>query len=172
MGKMVFTPCTGAVEVNRKGCTDSDFLTIKINDDIFTSEFILQGVTLELAGNYQFLHTVNDFVYFYSFGDRVGTLTVMGVGFLQTCSSGGDGTFVSVPKSGANIFYAYEYYNKNKSVARRGKTLKIVLTPPSGNPVKLHGFLTGMKTEVNQSDSGPVGYWTFRFEVLPQKEQQ
>lgn len=161
MANMVFTPCTGAVEVTRKGCTDADFLTITIEGKKFTNEFILQGVTLEMSGNYQFLHTVNDFVYFYSFGDRVGMLTVTGIGFLKTC----DGA-----KEGANIFHVYKYYNENKAVAREGKALNVVLTAPSGPPIKLHGFLTGMKIDVNQSDTGPVGYWTLRLEVLPQKE--
>lgn len=163
MAKMVFTPCTGAVEVTRQGCTDADFLTIKINGESFTSEFVLQGITLELSGNYQFLHTVNDFVYFYAFGDRVGMLTVTGIGFLKTC----DGA-----KNGSKIFEVYKYYNKNKTVARGGKALKIVLTAPSGDPIKLHGFLTGMKIDINQSETGPIGYWTLRLEVLPQKEQQ
>ena len=171
MANMVFTPCTGAVEVARKGCTDADFLTITIDGNKFTNEFILQGVTLEMSGNYQFLHTVNDFVYFYSFGDRVGMLTVTGIGFLNTCNRAGDGTFVSTQKEGANIFQIYKYYNDNKAVAREGKALNIVLTAPSGPPVKLHGFLTGMKIDVNQSDTGPIGYWTLRLEVLPQKEQ-
>lgn len=163
MGKLVFTPCTGAVEVKRQNCKDEEFLTIKIDGKSFTNEFVLQGVTLEMSGNYQFLHTVNDFVYFYSFGDRVGLLTVTGVGFLRMC----DGA-----KEGAKIFHVYKYYNEKKAVARGGKALKIVLTAPSGDPIKLHGFLTGMKLEVNQSDTGPIGYWTLRFEVLPQKEQQ
>lgn len=163
MGKMVFTPCTGAVEVTRQECKDSDFLIITIDGKSFTNEFVLQGVTLEMSGNYQFLHTVNDFVYFYSFGDRVGMLTVNGIGFLKTC----DGA-----KEGAKIFQVYKYYNENKAVERGGKALKIVLTAPSGDPIRLHGFLTGMKLDVNQSDTGPIGYWTLRFEVLPQKEQQ
>lgn len=157
---MVFTPCTGAVEVSRRGCTDNDFLQIRIDGSSFTSEFIVQGVTLEMSGNYQFLHTVNDFVYFYAFGDRVGMLTVTGIGFLKTCPGA---------KGGATIFSIYNYYNSKKSAARQHKSLDVVLTPPSGGPIKLHGFLTGVKIDVQQSETGPVGYWTLRMEVLPQK---
>lgn len=159
--KMVFTPCTGAVEVTRIGCTDADFLIITIEGKTFTSEFVLQGITLEMSGNYQFLHTVNDFVYFYSFGDRVGNLTVTGIGFLKTCEGA---------KTGSAIFNVYKYYNENKTVARSGRALNIVLSAPAGPPIKLHGFLTGMKLDVNQSETGPIGYWTLRFEVMPQKE--
>lgn len=157
---MVFAPCTGAVQVVRQGCSANDFLIVRIDGDNFTDQFILQGVTLELSGNYQFLHTVNDFVYFYAFGDRVGMLTLTGIGFLKTCDAA---------KEGAKIFQIYTYYNQKKTAARGGKALDVILTPPTGEPVKLHGFLTGVKIDVTQSDTGPVGYWTLRMEVLPQR---
>lgn len=157
---MAFTPCTGAVAVLRQECTLNDFLTIAIDGSIFSDQYVVTGVSLEVSGNYQFLHTVNDFVYFYAFGDRVGLLTVTGVGFIKTC----DGA-----KEGAKIFSIYDYYNKNKTAARGGKALNVVLTPPSGTPVTLHGFLTGVKVDFNQSEMGPIGYWTMRMEVLPKK---
>lgn len=157
---MVFTPCTGAVEVSRKECSQNDFLVVALDYQLFTNEFIVTGVTLELSGNYQFLHTVNDFVYFYAFGDRVGLLTLTGVGFLKTCPGA---------KEGANIFAIYDYYNKHKTAARGGKSLDIVLLTPTGKAIELHGFLTGVKIDLNQSDTGPVGYWTLRMEVLPRK---
>jgi hypothetical protein len=157
---MVFTPCTGAVQLNRKECSANDFLIVRIDGTNFTDQFILQGVTLEMSGNYQFLHTVNDFVYFYAFGDRIGLLTLTGIGFLKTCDDA---------KEGAKIFQIYNYYNSKKSAAKGGKSLDVVLMPPAGGPIKLHGFLTGMKVDVTQSDTGPVGYWTLRLEVLPQK---
>lgn len=158
---MVFTPCTGAVEVSRKECTPSDFLMVVIDGSYFTNEYVVTGVTMELSGNYQFLHTVNDFVYFYAFGDRVGLLTITGVGFLKMCPGA---------KEGAKIFEIYDYYNKNKTAAKDGKSLEVILTPPEGKPIELHGFLTGVKVDVNQSDTGPIGYWTLRMEVLPKKE--
>ncbi|NDD53048.1 hypothetical protein EBZ39_04075 [bacterium] len=166
MANMAFAPCTGAVEVTRFGCSQEDFLVIKVGGKNFSTEFIVMGVTLEMAGNYQFLHTVNDFVYFYAFGDRVGSLTVTGIGFLKMCSD-------IVPfkaKEGAKIFEVYKYYNENRSAAKKGEALDIVLTAPSGDPIRLHGFLTGIKIDNAQSDTGPIGHWTMRFEVLPQKQ--
>jgi hypothetical protein len=158
---MVFTPCTGAVEVSRRECSASDFLMVIIDGLTFTNEYILTGTSLELSGNYQFLHTVNDFVYFYAFGDRVGLLTLTGVGFLKTCPGA---------KDGSKVFAIYDYYNKNKTAAKEGKALEVILVPPDGDAIELHGFLTGVKVDLNQSDTGPVGYWTLRMEVLPKKE--
>lgn len=159
---MVFTPCTGAVEVSRRECAQSDFLAMHIGAGPFTTEFIVTGVSLELSGNYQFLHTVNDFVYFYAFGDRVGLLTVNGVGFLKTCPA--------TLKEGARIFKIYDFYNENKTAAKGGKALDVILMPPDGPHVELHGFLTGVKIDINQSETGPIGYWTLRIEVLPKKK--
>lgn len=167
MANMIFAPCTGAVEMTRLGCTDADFLTIKIDGEKFSGDYIVQGVTLELSGNYQFLHTVNDFVYFYAFGDRVGMLTVNGIGFLKVCS-GKDGT--GKGSDGASIAAIYKFYNDKKTAAKGGKALDIVLAPPTGNPIQLHGFLTGIKLDVTQGEQGPVGYWTLRLEVLPKKD--
>jgi hypothetical protein len=158
---LVFSPCTGAAEVVRAGCTENDFLLVSIDSDSFTQEFILTGTQLEMSGNYQFLHTVNDFVYFYAFGDRVGLLTLTGVSFLNTCDA--------VEKDGAKLFRIYDWYHENKSAARGGKSLDVVLTPPKGDPVRLHGFLTGVKLDLQQGNTGPIGYWTLRMEVLPQK---
>lgn len=169
MSGLAFAPCTGAVEVSRMGCSENDFLTIKIGAGTnFTSEFILQGVSLELSGNYQFLHTVDDFVYFYAFGDRVGSLTVRGIGFLRICPPA---RLQDTTKKGAAILELYDYYNNNKAIARRGMALDIVLTAPSGHSIQLYGFLTGMRMDINQEDSGPIGSWILRFDVLPKKSE-
>lgn len=159
MSSLVFTPCTGGVEIFRPHCSQSDFLLINIDGLNFTGTYIVNGVTLELSGNYQFLHTVNDFVYFYAFGDRVGLLTVNGIGFIKTC----DGT-----TGKTHIFDIYDYYFKHRTSVRGGESMDITLAS-QGRSISLHGFLTGMKLDVNESDMGPIGYWTLRFEVLPQK---
>lgn len=159
---LVFAPCTGAAEVVRAGCSPDDFLTVRFDDDTFTEEFILTGVQLEFSGNYQFLHTVNDFVYFYSFGDRVGLLTLSGVSFLNTCDA--------VEKDGAKLFRIYDWYQENKAVKREGNALIVILTPPSGETVELYGFVTGVKIDLQQGNTGPIGYWTVRVEVLPRQK--
>ena len=159
MANLVFTPCTGAVAVSRLQCSQSDFLNLKIDGTNFSGNYVLTGVTLEMSGNYQFLHTVNDFVYFYAFGDRVGLLTANGVGFIKTCP----GT-----SQNAQILSVYEYYMNNRTAARGKKSLLITLST-SQKSVTLYGFLTGVKLDVNDSNFGPIGYWSMRFEVLPQK---
>ena len=151
---VVFTPCNGAVEIARPNCTQLDVLTIDIDGPVTA---IVTGMTLEMSGNYQFLHTLNDFVYFYSFGDRVGTLNLTGIGFIRTCANSSKGSVIKM----------YDYYME-KRAAKQQEALNIVLTGDSQS-IKLWGFLTGMRLDITDSQMGAIGYWSLRFEVLPQK---
>jgi hypothetical protein len=155
MGNVVFTPCSGAVEIARPNCPATQVLTIDIDGPVTA---IVTGMTLEMSGNYQFLHTLNDLVYFYSFGDRVGTLTLTGLGFMAACPGSAKGSVMKM----------YDYYMEKRASKSDGIALNIVLTADSKS-IKLWGFLTGMRLDISDSQMGTVGYWSMRFEVLPQK---
>jgi hypothetical protein len=153
---IVFTPCAGAVAIVREGCDETDHMLVTIGDN-FNS--IITSLSLELSGNYQFLHTLNDFIYVYSFGDRIGVLNVSGVGFTNSCGGSGD--------KGA-IMGAYEYYKKER-IAVSERALKIVLEDSKAKGTFL-GFLTGMRVDVTaDTPVGPLGYWSMRFELLPEE---
>jgi hypothetical protein len=155
---LALSPYYGAVVV--PSVTAEAIMTLQIDNS--TIDAIVTGMTLEMSGNYQFLHTLNDLVYFYSFGDRVGSLVVTGVGFIGKCGDGID----------LGILKVYEYYTQNRATQGNGKALKIVITVPNngaGQTAKFFGFLTGMRMDVADSQMGFLGYWTLRFEVLPQK---
>jgi len=159
---LAFTPCTGAVTIARPGCTSADVFAIKV-DGVELSA-IITGMTLEMSGNYQFLHTVNDFIYFYSFGDRVGQLSVSGIGFVRPC----DGGLVRGDGSKGPIMTLYDYYMTNRASKRGGRALSVTIG--SETDIKtFHGFLTGMRLDVNDGSLGTIGYWTLRFDVIPQR---
>jgi hypothetical protein len=155
----IFSPCAGAVVVPNVECKDTYLLTISVGSTSPISA-IVTGMTLEMSGNYQFLHTLNDLVYFYSFGDRVGTLVLTGIGFVKPCNGGATGAILDI----------YDYYMQRRAVKSEGQAMRIVLSAPDNKDVRLWGFLTGMRIDVNDSQMGVIGYWTMRFEVLPQKE--
>jgi hypothetical protein len=154
---LAFTPCTGAVSVAREGCTNADVFAIRVNGSEINA--IITGMSLEMSGNYQFLHTVNDFIYFYSFGDRVGQLTINGIGFVSPCKGEEKGPIMTL----------YDYYMTNRASKRRGKAMPVTLADGSGHVKTFHGFLTGMRLDVNDGALGTVGYWTLRFDVIPQR---
>lgn len=157
MGSL-FSPCYGAVEVKRPDCAATDVLSVEVGGSKLNA--IITGFTLELSGNYQFLHTLQDLVYFHAFGDRVGTLNVTGLGFVKSCAN--------IKDKGA-ILNLYKYYNDNK-VTKSGNTPKLItISGGDSESITLWGFLTGVRIDVSDSQMGPVGYWSLRFEVLPQK---
>ena len=153
---LIFTPCSGAVVIERPTCSSTDVFAIKIDNKEINA--VITGMSLEMSGNYQFLHTVNDFIYFYAFGDRVGQLSISGLGFVKPCGDGSRGPILSL----------YDYYMTNRASKRGGKAFPITLADSSG-PRTLHGFLTGVRLDVNDGTIGTVGYWTLRFDVIPQR---
>lgn len=150
---IVFTPCSGAVALSREGCDEADHMIITV-DGGFNS--IITSLSLELSGNYQFLHTLNDFIYVYSFGERIGVLNLNGVGFTKPCADKGA------------IMDAYTYYKRNR-ISQSAKALEIVVEDSKAKGTFL-GFLTGMRIDVTSDTAvGPLGYWSMRFELLPEE---
>lgn len=147
----VFSPCTGAV-AKIPGCSGDAIFKV----DIFGGELTLpiSGFALELNGNYQFLHTVNDFIYVYAFGDRIGELTVSGFGFSQTCANA----------SSAKICNLFDFYTQNR-IKEKGDLSVHIGECPDAN---FWAFLTGMRVEVQDPQTG-IAQWSLRFNVLPKK---
>lgn len=155
----VFTPCTGVVGIVRDGCDPEDNFFVSVSGasgDLIDSA-IVTNMSLELSGNYQFLHTLNDFIYAYSFGDRIGSLNIGGVGFAKPCNG-----------AKGSLLKAYEWYKANR-ISRATQIMTIVLRDSASSGTFL-GFLTGMKLDASSGDDaiGAVGHWSMRFEILPE----
>lgn len=147
----VFSPCVGAV-AKIPGCDGDAIFKVDIKGASLTMP--ISGFALELNGNYQFLHTVNDFIYVYAFGDRIGELTVSGFGFSQTCGNA----------SSAKIDNLFTFYNDNRISKKSNLTVQL---GEGGNAI-FWAFLTGMRVEVQDPQTG-VAQWSLRFNVLPKK---
>jgi len=147
----VFSPCVGAV-AKIPGCSGDAVFKIEIFGGSLTMP--ISGFALELNGNYQFLHTVNDFIYVYAFGDRIGELTVSGFGFSQTCGNA----------SSAKICNLFDFYTQNR-IGRKGDLSVHIGECPDAN---FWAFLTGMRVEV-QDPQTAIAQWSLRFNVLPKK---
>lgn len=166
--RMVFTPCFGVVEVATTSCSTTEdalrFFTLRVDNDVLPG--IAQDIDIELSGNYQSQHTVNKFVYFYAFGDRISAFNISGVGFVKACANN------AVKGS---LMRLYDYYNANRASKKNGKSALLTISTNDGttsNTKTFRGFLTGMKMSIKASEAlGTVGYWTLRFEVLPDLTQ-
>lgn len=117
---------------------------------------IVTHAQMEQAGNYQFLHTVQDFIYVYIFGDRIGTLTVSGVAFLAKCSGAGVG-----------IEEVIQYYNNNR-LAIAGGPVRVGF-----GSIPFEAFLTAASFNVRDTGlNGSLGFFTFQFHTFPDERAQ
>lgn len=169
----IFTPSDGGVLAVRQtgGAVSADsFVTIDDSDGAITLP--VTGFDLELSTSHQFLHTLDKFIYVYSFGDRIGTYTVSGLGF-SDCNNAG---LVLATPSGGQVGGSpdenhpkgiYAYYIKNRlgtgTGGSGGKLEPTKIRMPGGRI--LLGFLTGFKTSV-PNPAHPIVQWALRYNVI------
>ena len=184
MSSSVFAQCDGIIARLPTTCFD-DATLFRISFDNEQIYLPVTGFALEMGGNYQFLHTVSDFVYFYSFGDRISELNVTGMAFIRRACNTGVGfdvpiinginltnpndprwittsnNFFGLGQEKNNICDLYDYYMRNRASAKP-KAIRVTF----GNCASFWGFLTGMRIEIARPDV-PVAQWVLRLNVLP-----
>jgi hypothetical protein len=150
------TPCSGAVQIARTcDLIRTEFLIISVDGGGIAFDGIVTGMSLSLAANYQFMHSLDDFIYVYAFGDRIGDLSFNGVGFVNAC--GGDTVRMG-------ILRLYEFYKTNSASEGGVKILNITLTSGSTS-ISLRGVLTAVRIDVVE-ENGIMGYWSANFKVI------
>lgn len=149
---VVMSPCAGAIQIARTcDIVRPEFLIMSIGDNF---DAIVTGMSLNLAANYQFMHSLDDFIYVYAFGERIGDLSLNGIGFVNACGQGSDRM---------NIMRLYEYYNTNVST---GIVRPVDITLTSGaKSANLRGVLTAVRIDVVE-ENGIMGHWSLNFKVI------
>jgi hypothetical protein len=141
------------------GCTQNNINIIEIKDETGITMAPITGFRLELASNHQFLHTLSNFIYVFSFGDRVGELTISGV-VVTGCSASNDAG--SAPNAtDSSMAKLYDRYLKKRLAANLTPSLITI----GNSPVSLLGFLTGMSMEI-PNPALPIAQWSFRYNVI------
>lgn len=163
---VIMTPCAGAVQVARTCGGGGEFLTITVSaaggDGAQAFDGIVTGMSLNLAGNYQFMHTLKDLIYVYAFGDRIGDLTISGLGFLNPCAAPG----ADVPAR-MRLFNQYNYFdrlNKKEGVAAP-LDITITASGQQNQSINLSGVLIAARIDVVE-ENGIMGYWSLNFKVV------
>lgn len=146
----IFSPCTGAI-AKVPGCEGDAAFAISFGGGAKITA-PMTGFVLEQNGNYQFLHTVNDFIYVYAFGDRVGELLISGMGFVKACPGADSAKLCSV----------FEFYQTNK-ISKKGD---LTVTLGDCPDATFFAFLTGMRLEL-QDPTTQIGQWSLRFSIVP-----
>lgn len=118
-----------------------------------TQKCIVTQAAIEQQGIYQFLHTFDDFIYVYTFGDRISELQISGVAFLGTCDD-------KSPNSGSGIESILDYYQKNR-IAVRNSNVRALFGRKA-----FTGFLTGSRVELSRPEMA-MGQFFLRLHVIP-----
>jgi len=100
-------------------------------------------------GNFQFLHTINDTIFVYVFGDRISELLVAGAAFGEPC----EGT--------SGIAEIVKLYTQDR-IAVKARPLIVTL----GSASTFNSFLTGVNVEITDPET-QIGQFSFRFHCFP-----
>jgi hypothetical protein len=113
------------------------------------SGVIFTELAIQRHGSFQFMHTLRDLVYVYSFGERVGQIRASGMAFARMCS-GIEG-----------LSTVMDYYENNR-LERRADPISIVV----GTTSRFRGFLTELNTDIARPEAR-LAQFGMQFHALP-----
>lgn len=163
-------PLQGAVTIARPQgfFATKDYLTITVDGSEVPA--IVTQIAIQSQSNYQFLHSLENLIYVYSFGDRIGETTLAGIGFVRPC--GGAGGLLGTGIGGNNlermdILNIPKHYQKYKGGANAGRQIKIVDVVISNwrTTVELRGVCTSMRVDMLSENAG-ICTWSIGFKTL------
>lgn len=160
----IFTPCEGGVLKVENTCANSPSApVIKVSNmgipSTVAGTVAYTGFMLQLHTNHQFLHALDEFIYVFPFGDRVGELTLTGLSFLGSGDCAGE-------NGAAGMCGIYDYYMSNRLTPTTGKPPTLITIGGCSPP--LLGFLTGLRMETVRPEL-PIVQWVLRFNVILKK---
>ena len=119
--------------------------------------FIVTEVGIRQGVNAQFLHTLDDAIYIYIFGDRIGDIIISGIAFIEVCGTGA---------SGSGVKNVMTYYADNKASQRSGPVL---VKFGDGEPFK--SYLLESSVNLLKPEMGAAQF-TFNFKLMPQRSRK
>lgn len=125
-----------------------------------THKGIITSVGIQQGGNYQFLHTLRNFVYVYVFGERIAELVIGGAMFLNPC----DGE--AQDARGSGFEKVYEFYERHR-ISRNPNPLQITIGAGVGM-LSLKSFLVGVAIQAADPAS-MIGSFSFKLNYLPEQ---
>jgi hypothetical protein len=128
--------------------------------DAQVSRSIITQLSLRRNENVQFVHSLQDLIYAYSFGERIGGITVAGIAFAGMCN--GD-----TAKTG--IEYVNDWYEKNR-IGNAAGPLRILIGGAGGSGL-FKGALTDLELDIVKPDFRLTNFG-FQFRTLPQRRQR
>ena len=151
----IFTSVPGRVAVLDGAA--AQLMTISIDGNIpKNTRAIITAFRTSMAGKQQFLHTLNQDIWVYSFGEAIGNLTISGVCFASGCTPGGLG-------EASGIEEILEFYRLNK-FSTTGDS--VILQIGTGSAGRFKGFLTSCQVGVDAPEH-QLGSFALGFQTVP-----
>lgn len=104
------------------------------------NSIVLTSVGFSLDANVQFMHSLRNVVYVYSFGERMGVIEINGIIFYRPCGG------VTAGMGGALGFY------RANSVAAKSSPVSITIANAS-----FRGFVRGIRSTFSDPEKGIIG---------------
>ena len=121
-----------------------------------TFKAIVTGVSFQQQSGFQILHTLNQFLYIYSFGERAADLVINGLTFMSTCTANG-----GAAQNLTGFEHVVNFYNTNR-LSTTGQPVSIVI----GTKIALSGILVGQKSDMMDPNMG-IGSFSLMFKCPP-----
>lgn len=166
----IFNQCDGVGVLRVNDCAPATTATITpaISVDNFSAAGLavpITGFTLDLGTNHQFLHTLDQFIYLYAFGDRIGELVLSGIAFAGTCAKDMGGNRIEKELAPNNVL---SYYAQNSVSRADGPEPTFITIGDAGNVIL--GFLTGVRLDM-PNPTMPIVQWALRYSVVLDKDK-
>ena len=126
---------------------------------------IVTHVGISAGGNYQFLHTLKEYIYVYVFGERIGDVAISGLLFSEACTASAGVSSALAPVNAAEpsgIEQLCDFYNRNR-IAVRGQPMRIIIG--TSGFASFQAFLVGHKSEISDPQQ-QLGQFTLFFKNL------
>ena len=112
---------------------------------------LLTGLSVGGQSGYQIMHTLRQYIYIYTFGERAGEVNVSGLAFVNDCTN----------DSYTGLARLFAWYEHNR-ISRLGLSMALVLTPT----IVISGFLVGFRYQI-EDPSISVGQFNLQFVYPP-----
>lgn len=160
MGTAVIKSQPGIVQVYKpKGSALPGVLSVTGPGGTFDSmrAVIITGMGVDQAVNVQFMPSLEKLIYVYSFGDRMGAITLHGLAFDRLCRKSSHAY--------QGMRELLEYYDESRAITE-DRIIKVLI----GGKYRFQGFLVSMATNT-QSAEMRLNSFTMKIATLPRQTE-
>ncbi len=129
---------------------------------------IVTSVGIQGQGGYQFTHAMRNFIYVYTFTERIGELVINGLAFPASCGPLGPQDAPSTIVGDCDTFTGttgiervMQWYECNR-ITTRAEPITIAL----GAKVSYEAFLLSVKADIANAETG-IAQFSMRFNYVP-----